>query len=32
VSFAYLTNSRLPDPWHGLRLEHVSNAVHTAIE
>ena len=31
VSFAYLTNSRLPDPWHAQRLELVSNLVHTAI-
>ena len=31
VSFAYLTNSRLPDPWHTQRLELVSNLVHTAI-
>jgi CubicO group peptidase (beta-lactamase class C family) len=31
VSFAYLTNSRLPDPWHSQRLELVSNLVHTAI-
>ncbi len=31
VSFAYLTNGRLPDPWHARRLELVSNLVHTAI-
>jgi len=31
VSFAYLTNSRLPDPWHSQRLELLSNLVHTAI-
>ena len=31
VSFAYLTNSRVPDPWHSARLDLVSNAVHTAI-
>jgi CubicO group peptidase (beta-lactamase class C family) len=31
VSFAYLTNSRLPDPWHSARLDVVSNAVHSAI-
>jgi hypothetical protein len=31
VSFAYLTNSRLPDAWHAQRLELVSNLVHTAI-
>jgi len=32
VSFAYLTNSRLPDPWHSQRLDLVSNAVHAAID
>jgi CubicO group peptidase (beta-lactamase class C family) len=32
VSFAYLTNSRVPDPWHSARLEVVSNAVHVAID
>lgn len=31
VSFAYLTNGRLPDPWHGARLDVVSNLVHAAI-
>ena len=31
VSFAYLTNSRVPDPWHSQRLDVVSNAVHSAI-
>ncbi len=31
VSFAYLTNSRVPDPWHSQRLDLVSNLVHTAI-
>jgi CubicO group peptidase (beta-lactamase class C family) len=31
VSFAYLTNSRVPDPWHSARLDQVSNLVHTAI-
>jgi CubicO group peptidase (beta-lactamase class C family) len=31
VSFAYLTNSRLPDPWHSARLDVISNAVHSAI-
>jgi CubicO group peptidase (beta-lactamase class C family) len=31
VSFAYVTNSRLPDPWHGARLDLVSNLVHAAI-
>ena len=32
VSFAYLTNSRIPDPWHSARLDLVSNFVHTAID
>jgi CubicO group peptidase (beta-lactamase class C family) len=31
VSFAYLTNSRVPDPWHSARLDAVSNMVHAAI-
>jgi CubicO group peptidase (beta-lactamase class C family) len=31
VSFAYLTNSRVPDPWHSQRLDLVSNFVHSAI-
>ncbi len=31
ASFAYLTNSRLPDPRHAQWLELVSNLVHTAI-
>jgi CubicO group peptidase (beta-lactamase class C family) len=32
VSFAYLTNSRLPDPWHGARMDVVSNCVHSSID
>jgi CubicO group peptidase (beta-lactamase class C family) len=32
VSFAYLTNSRVPDPWHSARLDVVSNHVHSAID
>jgi len=32
VSFAYLTNSRLADPWHSQRLDVVSNCVHSAID
>ncbi|HEV8640099.1 MAG TPA: serine hydrolase domain-containing protein [Methylomirabilota bacterium] len=32
VSFAYITNSRVPDPWHSARLDLVSNLVHSAIE
>jgi CubicO group peptidase (beta-lactamase class C family) len=31
VSFAYLTNSRIPDPWHGQRMDVISNCVHAAI-
>jgi CubicO group peptidase (beta-lactamase class C family) len=32
VSFAYLTNNRVPDPWHSQRMDLVSNAVHAAID
>jgi CubicO group peptidase (beta-lactamase class C family) len=32
VSFAYITNSRIPDPWHSARLDLISNCVHTAID
>ena len=32
VSFAYLSNSRIPDPWHSARMELVSNCVHAAID
>ena len=32
VSFAYITNSRIPDPWHSARLDVVSNCVHAAID
>ena len=31
VSFAYLTNSRQPDPWHSKRLDSIANFVHAAI-
>lgn len=31
VSFAYLTNCRVPDPWHSERMDVVSNLVHSAI-
>lgn len=31
VSFAYLSNSKLPDPWHSRRLDLLSNCVHAAI-
>ena len=32
VSFAYLTNSRIPDPWHSMRMDLVSSCVHSAID
>lgn len=32
VSFAYLSNSRIPDPWHSERLDRISNLVHTSID
>jgi CubicO group peptidase (beta-lactamase class C family) len=32
VSFAYLSNSRVPDPWHSRRLDIISNCVHAAID
>ena len=32
VSFAYLSNSRVPDPWHSLRMDAISNLVHAAID
>jgi len=31
VSFAYLTNGRLPDPWHSERMDIISNLVHVSI-
>jgi CubicO group peptidase (beta-lactamase class C family) len=31
VSFAYVTNNRVPDPWHSKRLDMVANFVHSAI-
>jgi CubicO group peptidase (beta-lactamase class C family) len=31
VSFAYITNNRIPDPWHSKRLDTVANFVHSAI-
>ena len=31
MSFAYLTNGRLPDPWHSQRMDVISNCVHSAI-
>jgi CubicO group peptidase (beta-lactamase class C family) len=30
-SFAYLSNSRIPDDWHALRMNQVSNLVHSCI-
>ena len=32
VSFAYLSNSRVPDPWHSQRMDVVSNCVHASID
>jgi CubicO group peptidase (beta-lactamase class C family) len=32
VSFAYISNSKIADPWHSRRLELISNCVHAAIE
>jgi CubicO group peptidase (beta-lactamase class C family) len=32
VSFAYISNSRVPDPWHSRRLDIISSLVHAAIE
>jgi CubicO group peptidase (beta-lactamase class C family) len=32
VSFAYLTNSRVSDPWHSARMDAISNCVHAAID
>ncbi|HVA11831.1 MAG TPA: serine hydrolase domain-containing protein [Stellaceae bacterium] len=31
TSFAYISNSKLPDPWHSRRLELISNCIHAAI-
>ena len=31
LSFAYITNARVPDPWHSVRLDHVSNLIHASI-
>ena len=31
VSFAYITNARVPDPWHSVRLDQVCNLVHAAL-
>ncbi len=32
VSFTYLTNFMIPDPWHGARLDRIANLVHAAID
>ena len=32
VAFAYLSNCRIPDPWHSERMELISNFVHRAID
>ena len=32
VSFAYLSNSRVPDPWHSERMDRISSLAHTAID
>jgi CubicO group peptidase (beta-lactamase class C family) len=32
VSFSYLTNYVVPDPWHSARLDRISNLVHAAID
>jgi CubicO group peptidase (beta-lactamase class C family) len=31
LSFAFLTNSRVPDPWHSDRLDRIANIVHASI-
>ena len=31
LSFAYITNARVPDPWHSIRLDQVSNLIHASI-
>src|SRR5258708_829044 len=32
VSFTYVTNYVVPDPWHSARLDRVANLVHAAID
>ena len=32
VSFAYLSNSRVPDPWHSQRLDRICTLAHSAID
>ena len=31
VSFAYISNARIPEPWHSWRLNQIANLVHAAI-
>ncbi|NCX23189.1 MAG: class A beta-lactamase-related serine hydrolase [Betaproteobacteria bacterium] len=31
LSMAYITNARIPEPWHSWRLNQISNLVHAAI-
>ena len=31
VSFAYLSNSKVPEPWHSIRMDLISNFAHMAI-
>jgi len=31
VSFAYLSNSRVPEPWHSERMDRISNLAHMTI-
>jgi CubicO group peptidase (beta-lactamase class C family) len=31
VSFAYVSNSRVPEPWHSMRLDRISNVAHAAV-
>ncbi len=31
VSFSYLTNARLEEPWHSVRIDQISNLAHAAI-
>jgi hypothetical protein len=31
AQIAYISNGRLPDPWHGARLDVISNCVHASI-
>lgn len=32
TSFAYFSNSRIPEPWHSVRMDHISNFAHSAID